>query len=67
MKVPITCQACALIRITIETHHDKYSIKGPSQYFENDRCILNKQEPKLTLCLFGVSTLSNFQMYPTSF
>ena len=67
MKVPITCQACALIRITIETHHDKYSIKGPSQYFENDRCILNKQEPKLTLCLFCVSTLSNFQMYPTSF
>ena len=35
--------------------------------FENDSCVLNKQEPKLTSCLFCVSTFSNFQMYPIYF
>ena len=67
MKVSVTSQACALICITIEIHHDKYLIKGPSQYFENDRCILHKQEHKPTLGWFCVSTLSNFQMYLISF
>ena len=55
-----------LFYITIETHHDKYPIEGPSQCFENERCILHKQEPKLSLCSFCVCTLSNFQMFPIS-
>jgi len=37
--------------------------KVQANILKNNRCILNEQEPKLTMCLFRVSTLSNFQMY----
>ena len=67
MTVPVTCQAYALI-----LHHCRNSpYQKPDQWFqpifENNRCILNKQGPKLTLCSFCVYTSSNFQMYPHIF